>query len=115
MSEVQLRATFPSIASEKLEEFKALAEKAVVSVRGEAGALQYDWFLSDDQTACVVFEKYASSEAVLAHLANAGGVIGQLAGLGGGLDLEVFGDVSPELRKALAAAGPPFYAPLLGL
>ncbi|MEZ0364856.1 putative quinol monooxygenase [Mycobacterium sp. pUA109] len=110
MGEIQLRATFPNIANEQLEEFKALAQDAVVSVRGEAGALQYDWFLSDDQTKCVVLEKYESSEAVLAHLANAGALIGRLAKLGGGLDIEVFGDVSPELRQALAATGPPFYA-----
>ncbi|AIY48002.1 putative quinol monooxygenase [Mycolicibacterium fortuitum] len=115
MGEIQLRATFPNIANDKLEEFKTVAEKAVVAVRGESGALQYDWFLNENQTKCVVLEKYQKSEAVLAHLANAGALIGQLAALGGGLNIEVFGDVSPELRQALAAAGPPFYAPFLGL
>lgn len=115
MGEIQLKATFPSIANDKLDQFTALAKDAVVAVRGEAGALQYDWFLSDDQTKCVVLERYASSEAVLAHLANAGALIGQLAGLGGGLAIEVFGDVSPELRQALAATAPPIYASFLSL
>jgi quinol monooxygenase YgiN len=62
MGNIQLRATFPNIANDKLGEFKELAQKAVVAVRGESGALQYDWFLSDDQTKCVVLEKYVNSE-----------------------------------------------------
>lgn len=112
---IHFRATFPSIANDKLEAFKSLAQEAVVSVRGESGALQYDWFLSDDQTKCVVLEKYETSAAALAHLANAGSLIGRLAKLGGGLDLEVFGNVSADLRQALAAAGPPVYSDFLGL
>ncbi|OMC36750.1 hypothetical protein A5740_00315 [Mycobacterium sp. GA-1841] len=115
MGSIQLRATFPSIASEQLEAFKALAQQAVVAVRGESGALQYDWFLNESQTTCVVLEKYQDSAAVLAHLANAGAVIGQLAALGGGLDIEVFGDVSPELQQALAAAKPAVFASFIGL
>ncbi|MCV7065910.1 antibiotic biosynthesis monooxygenase [Mycolicibacterium farcinogenes] len=115
MGEIQLRATFPNIASEKLEPFKALAKEAVVAVRGESGALQYDWFLNEDETKCVVLEKYQDSAAVLAHMANAGALIGQLAALGGGLDLEVFGDVSSELQQVLAATRPVVFATFAGL
>lgn len=115
MGSIRLRATFPSIAKDKLEAFKALAQEAVVAVRGEAGAQQYDWFLSDDQTKCVVLEKYENGEAVLAHMASSGALIGQLAALGGGIELEVFGDLSPELKQALAAASPATYAPFAGL
>ena len=115
MTDIHVKATFPHITGEKLDEFKAVAQQAVVAVRGESGALQYDWFLSEDQTKCVVLEKYRDSESVLAHLANTGALIGQLAALGGGLDLEVFGNLSPQLQQALAAAGPPIYATFIGL
>jgi hypothetical protein len=48
-------------------------------------------------------------------LANAGALIGQLAGFGGGLDIKVFGDLSPELQQALAATSPVVYANFIGL
>lgn len=114
MGNIQLRATFPSIANDNLESFKTLAQEAVVAVRGEAGAVQYDWFFNDDQTQCVVLEKYENSEAVLAHLGNTGAVIGRL-GLGGGLEIEVFGELSPELQRALAGVNPATYVSFTGL
>lgn len=115
MDAIQLRATFPNIASDNLAEFTSLAHEAVTAVRGESGALQYDWFFNEDQTKCVVLEKYESSEAVLAHLANSGALIGKLAVLAGGLELDVFGNLSPELRKALAKPARAVYPYFVGL
>jgi Antibiotic biosynthesis monooxygenase len=93
-----------------LAEFKQLAAEALDAVRGEPGALQYDWFFSDDGTRCVVRETYANSDAVLAHVDNVGPLLGRLVELGGGLELEVFGEPSEALRNALAAFNPPVYS-----
>lgn len=105
MEQIQLTATLPSIPPGNLAEFKELAARALEITKDEGTTLQYDWFFSDDETKCVVRERYANSDAVLSHMANVGELIGKFAELGGGLEIEAFGDPSPELLKAAAAAG----------
>ena len=80
------------------------------SIRDEPGTLQHDWFFSDDGGRCVIREAYASSDAFLAHLAGAGPLLGRLVELGGGLELEVFGEPSTPLRDAIAAFQPRIYS-----
>jgi quinol monooxygenase YgiN len=106
---IQVTATMPNIEPANLAEFKEVAGRAMELTRGEPGALQYDWFLSGDETKCVVRETYADSDAILAHMANLGDLLGMLAELGGGLEVEAFGDPSPELMEAAAALGPTVY------
>jgi len=106
MEQIQASATFPTIAANDLSEFKQLAAQALDAARGEPGTLQYDWFFSDDGTRCVVRETYRSSDDVLAHLGNVGPLLGRLVELGGGLELEVFGEPTPALRDATAALQP---------
>ncbi|MFD5177076.1 putative quinol monooxygenase [Nocardia sp. NPDC058379] len=114
MGEIQIVATFPEIAAANLDEFTKRAEDAVAAARDEAGTLRYDWFLSEDGTRCVVEEKYTNSAAVLVHLGNVGATVGSLAELGGGLVVEVFGELSPDVRKVLAPSVRTFYAHLTG-
>jgi hypothetical protein len=64
--------------------------------------LQYDWFFNEDQTECVVRERYRDSEAVLQHIANLGETMGALLETCD-LSIEVFGDPSPELVEATKA------------
>lgn len=109
MEQIQLTATLPSIAPENLAAFKALAARALEMTEGEETTLQYDWFLSDDETRCVVRETYADSDAILAHMAHLGDLIGELSELGGGLEIEAFGTLSPELAEAAAAFEPTVY------
>ena len=106
---IQVTATMPNIAPANLAEFKEIAGRAMELTRGEPAALQYDWFLSGDETKCVVRETYADSDAILAHMANLGELLAQLAELGGGLEVEAFGDPSPELLAAAAALEPTVY------
>jgi quinol monooxygenase YgiN len=110
MEHIQLTATLPKIAHADLAELKQLAGKALELTMAEAGVLQYDWFFSDDETKCVVRETYENSDAVLAHMANVGDLIGQLAQLGGGLQIEAFGTLSPQLIEAAAAFQPTVYS-----
>ena len=110
MEHIQITATLPSIAPADLAEFKRVAGQALEITKAEAGTLQYDWFFSDDETKCVVRETYENSDAVLAHIANVGDLIGQLAQLGGGLEIEGFGTMSPQLAEAAAAFQPTVYS-----
>lgn len=109
MEQLQVTATFPSIAKEDLAEFKRIASELLGIVANEPGSLQFDWFFNDDETRCVVRETYASSEAVLAHLGNVGEMLGPLVQLGGGIEVEFFGDPSEALRQATEAFHPSVY------
>ena len=114
MKEIQLMARL-KIHDGKLEEFKVVAASPLEIVREkDNGVRQYDWFLSADQSECVVRERYVDSQAVLDHLAIVGDQLGALVGLSD-LSLELYGDVSPELRQALDTFNPSVFSYLQGL
>ena len=78
----------------------------VASTLQEAGTLGYEWFLDGDGTTCHILERYADSDAVLAHLGTFGAQFAQrflqcFAPTG----LTVYGDPSPEARTALDGFG----------
>ena len=100
MSEIQGIARL-KIHPGKLEEFKRVSDKCIEVVRKkDTGTLQYEIYLNDDQSECVVLERYRDSDALLAHHANIGTLMNEMMETcsGGG---EVCGDVSKELRKQL--------------
>jgi quinol monooxygenase YgiN len=102
MNRIQVNATFANVSSSNLAEFKKVAADALEIVKGEPGVLQYDWFFDDTQTVCVVRETYQDSEALLAHITTMGDVLNTLSELGGGCELEMFGDPSPLLVEITA-------------
>jgi len=104
MNGFHVNARFTHISSTDLAEFKKVAAQALEIATGEPGVLRYDWFFDDTQTVCVVRETYQDSDALLAHIATMGDVLDTLSELGGGCELEMFGDPSPRLLD-LAAPG----------
>ena len=77
MSELQGIARF-KFHEGKVEEFKRLSAQAMEIVRTkDTGTLQYDIYFSDDQSECVVLERYRDSEAAIEHAANIGDLSGQ--------------------------------------
>jgi quinol monooxygenase YgiN len=106
VDQIQVTATFPSITPDNLAEFKALAGDALKIALDEPGLLQYDWFFNADESTCVVRETFESSEAVLAHIAAVGAILGPVVELGGGLELEFFGSPSEQVLQALEAFRP---------
>ena len=55
----------------KLEEYKRLSAQAMEIVKTkDTGTLQYDTYFNDDQSECVVVERYKDSEAAMEHAAN---------------------------------------------
>ena len=125
MKEIQLTARL-KVHDGKLEEFKIVAAVALETVREkdtgvletvrekDTGVRQYDWFLSADQSECVVRERYVDSQALLDHLAIVSEQLGALVGLSD-LSLELYGDPSPELLQALNAFNPSVLSYLQGL
>ena len=114
MNNLQITARL-KIHDGRLQEFKDLAKQALHAVKEkETGALQYDFFFNADETECVVRERYADSNAVLAHLANVGPILGKALEMSE-FSLEVFGDPSDQLRAATAALNPKVYSFYQGL
>ena len=103
MEELQVSARF-KIHDGKLDAFKAAAEKCLQSVREkDTATLQYDWFFSEDQTECVVRERYSSSETLLQHIVNLGDIFQELLAAGD-FSVELFGRPSAELLKTIECA-----------
>src|SRR4030088_527141 len=86
----------------KLEEFKRLAAQCMDVVRTkDTGTLQYDVYFNDDQSECVVHERYRDSEALIepaAHLGDLSEAIGAM----GLVSAALLGEPSAELRAQMA-------------
>ena len=65
----------------ELEGFKEQAAEMMRQTREkDTGTLRYDWFLSNDGTACEVREGYVDADALLEHANNVGEAKAQLFG-----------------------------------
>ena len=89
----------------QLEEFKRLAAQAMEIVRNlDTGTLQFEISFNDDQSECIVLERYRDSQALIEHAEHFGDLseaiirTGSFAG-------ELIGEPSAEL-KAMLAGGP---------
>jgi quinol monooxygenase YgiN len=87
----------------KLDEYKRLSAQAMQIVKTkDTGTLQYDTYFNDDQSECVVIERYRDSEAALEHAANLAGVSAEVLAIVDVVHGEVLGEPSEELRANLA-------------
>ena len=89
-----------------VEEFKRLSAHCMEIVRTkDTGTLQYDTYFNDDETECIVIERFHDSDALiqhgenLAHLMDANTATGSVSG-------ELLGDPSAELRARITVGGP---------
>jgi quinol monooxygenase YgiN len=72
MSELQGIARF-RFHDGKVEEYKRLSARCMEIVRTkDTGTLQYEVYFNEDQSECIVLERYRDSEALIEHLANLG-------------------------------------------
>lgn len=102
MSQLQLSARF-SIHEGKMDAFVKTARACIALIKEkEPDHLQYDWFLNEDLSECIVRETYADSDALLSHMGNVGPFLGDLLGMSD-FKAEVYGTPSAELAAATAA------------
>ena len=52
----------------QLENFRGLMNEMVESTEPEPDTLSYDWFVSDDGSTVHIYERYADSDALVAHI-----------------------------------------------
>ncbi len=96
----------------ELDTFRALMEEMVEGTSAEPQTLSYEWYLSDDQSTVHLYEKYADSDAMIAHVS---GFVEKWAGrFMGCLDVTrftVYGDPSAAARELLDGFGPTYLGP----
>ena len=101
MSELQGIARF-TFHEGKLEEFKRLAAQCMEIVRTkDTGTLQYEIYFNDDQSECIVHERYRDSEALIEHAAHIGNLMEAIVATGS-VTGELLGEPNEELRANLA-------------
>ena len=89
----------------KLEEFKRLSAQAREIVRTkDTGTLQYDVYFNDDQSECIVLERFRDSAALIEHAANISELSEAVLATVDVTHGELLGEPSAELRAKLAGS-----------
>jgi quinol monooxygenase YgiN len=87
----------------KLEEFKRLSAVCMEIVRSkDPGTLQYDTFFNEDESECIVLERFRDLDALLQHGANIGDELMEQIVATGECFGELLGSVPDEVRANLA-------------
>jgi quinol monooxygenase YgiN len=95
----------------KVEEFKRLSAQCMEIVRAkDTGMLQYDIYFNDDQSECIVLERYRDSEALIEHTAHLGDLMEATLATGS-VSGELLGEPSAELRAKLAGSEVRLFTP----
>jgi quinol monooxygenase YgiN len=100
----------------KVEEFKRLAAQCREIVRAQdTGTLSYDVYFNDDESECIVHERFRDSQALIEHAAHIGdelmGAILATASASG----ELLGEPSAELRAQMEGSPVRLFTPFLSL
>ncbi len=97
-----------------LDNLKALMGEMVAGTkRDEAGALNYEWSLSDDGTG-LIYERYADSDAARIHSQRNAELVKHLWTMATLQSLTLYGSPDEEVQTRMAARGAVYLKPLGG-
>jgi len=87
----------------KVEEYKRFSVEAMEIVRTkDSGTLQFETYLNDDESECMVIERYRDSAAAIEHWENLRDLSETILATVSVVHGELLGEVSEELRANLA-------------
>ena len=110
MSELQGVARF-EFHEDKLDEFKRLATQCMEIVRTrDTGTLQYEIYFNDDQSECIVLERYRDSDALIEHAGHLGD-LNEAIVVTGFVSGALLGEPSAELRAMMAGSEVRLFTP----
>ena len=99
-----------------LDEFKRLSAVCMEIVRAkDPGPLQYDTFFNEDESECIVLERFRDLDALLEHGKNIGDELMEQIVATGDCHGELLGDVPPEVRANLAGGPVQVFLPYSAL
>jgi quinol monooxygenase YgiN len=114
LSEIQGFARF-KFHDGKVEEFKRLRVELIDLMRAnDTGTLQFEIYLTDDESECVIYERYRDSEAVKDHGAHVGEIMPAIFATGSGSSV-MLGKPSAELTAMMAGGPIPVFRPFLSM
>ena len=90
-----------NIGEGNIQAIKDLAPAFIEKTKQEEGALAYEWSVSADGSELHVYERYADSDAALAHLGNVGPMLPELFALASPITIEVYGSASDVFKEAV--------------
>ncbi|HEV2414793.1 MAG TPA: antibiotic biosynthesis monooxygenase [Candidatus Dormibacteraeota bacterium] len=97
----------------EVEQFKKLSAQLMDIVQSkDTGTLQYEIYFNDDQSECIVLERYRDSEALVEHAGHIGNLGTAFPGL---VSSELLGEPSDDLKSKLVGSGVLLFTPFLSL
>lgn len=101
----------------KFDDFAATVKAMSAGTAKEAGALEYEWYLSEDNNRCRLVEIYADVEAMQAHMASSvvHELVPKLLGFSTLRRFEVYGAPDEASAATLSAIGAEIYRHWHGL
>lgn len=80
----------------------------------DTGTLQYEIYFTEDQSECIVLERYRDSESLIEHASNLGDLAEAILATGE-VSGELLGEPSPQLRENLADGPVRLFTPFLSM
>ena len=95
-----------SVREGRLDDAKELMDEMVAATLKEPGAQGYEWFLSEDGDRCHINERYADSDALMAHLGTFGSQFAErFLACFEPTAFSVYGEPTSEVRAVLDGFG----------
>lgn len=94
-----------TIEEGKKEEYKKLIQDIIRAVEAnEPGTINYQFYFDKSETECIIWETYANSEALLAHINGVASqtILPKIHGVSKIIRLDVYGNPTEELQKVLS-------------
>jgi quinol monooxygenase YgiN len=88
----------------QVEEFKRISAECLEIVRADdVGTLQYDTYFNEDESECIVLERFRDSDALILHSENMAPFMDSIMATGT-VSGELLGDLSDDLRERMAGS-----------
>ena len=104
---LHLRLLVPPDPTERIVDMEIVRTK-------DTGTLKYEIYFNDDQSECIVVERYRDSEALIEHFAHLGDLMEAILGTGS-VSGELVGEPSAELNAKLADSDVRLFMPHLSM
>lgn len=87
----------------KITVLKEISNKCIeITKNKDTGTIQYLWFFNEEKNECRIIEEYENSDAILVHTANLSEILPEAMEIST-FRYEMYGNVSDEFKKAVAA------------
>ena len=93
---------------ERVADFKVLMGEMVALAETQPSTLVYEWYFNEDNSRCIINERYRDSTALIDHLAASGPYAERFIAAATISRLTILGDVDTATRAALEALEPSY-------